>query len=215
MKPAHSRSGFTLVEVAIVATVASIVLGAIGLFQVRTNESFRHASALNLAQTRTHRALERVLIELWDVGLTTLVPDPTTSAGGSTFTYQVSLGVDGAGSRIWSTQRRLDLALDDGEVDNGVDDDGDGVIDERRLVITYGWGTLNARVVTLAHDLPELDPDEQANAADDNANGIVDERGFNVRRVGNLLTVRLTSLAHSSNGQITSWTESSGIRIRN
>jgi hypothetical protein len=135
--------------------------------------------------------LDVVMHELNGVGRSQLTPDPSSSSGADSILYQKPMSVTGGGVITWSATARLQLMLDDGEGDNGADDDGDGLVDERKLVLTKNVGGLSEATTTIVHGLAELAPGETANAADDNGNGVADERGFNVQRTGDLLTVRL------------------------
>src|ERR1043165_4136686 len=121
--PASSRSGFTLIEVAIVATILSIVIAAVGMFELSNRKTLEQTSAIGSAQDLAHKSLERVLRELDGASIATLVPDPT--------------GVDAAGAVVWSARTQIALAMDDGETLDGADDNRNGLTDERKLTVTY------------------------------------------------------------------------------
>ena len=210
-----ARSGFTLLEIAIVATLISIILAAVGVFQLSNRKTLEQASAIGSAQELAHKTLERVLKELDGASIATFVPDPTGALGTDDIVFEKSLGVGATGTVVWSTRTRIALAMDDGETLDGKDNDRNGLTDERKLNVTYDYGTGTARTVTIAHCVCALFPGEKTNGADDNGNGVIDEKGFNVRRVGNLLNVRLAVAARSSNGEWSTWAESSTLRLRN
>lgn len=210
-----ARAGFSLLEMTIVLLILTVVMGSVALFQFANRNSVEESATVGDAQERAHRALERVLRELDGASLTRLVPDPTGALGTDNLVFQKSAGVDAAGNVVWSTQTRIALVPEDGENTNGLDDNHNGLVDERKLTVTHDFGTPAARTETIAHFLPALAPGELANGTDDNGNGIIDEKGFNVQRVGNLLTVRLTVEARAGGGDWTSWSETSQLRLRN
>ncbi len=156
-----------------------------------------------------------MLKELDGASIATLVPDPTGALGTDTIVFQKSAGVNAAGAIVWSPRTRIALALDDGESLNGADDNRNGLTDERKLTVTYNYGTGSARTVTIAHDILALFPDELVNGNDDNGNGIIDEKGFNVRRVGNLLSLHLAIGARGVDRSWVNWSEASSLRLRN
>jgi prepilin-type N-terminal cleavage/methylation domain-containing protein len=209
------RSGFTLVELAIVAVLLAICLAALGLFESSNRKTLSQSAAVGSAQDRAHQALERVLLELSGASIATLVPDPTGALGSDEIVFQKSTGVTPAGDIVWSPRTRLALTLEQGEVLDGIDNNHNGQSDERCLNVTYALGTPDERTITIAHRIPALFPKELANGTDDNGNGIVDEKGFNVQRVGNLLSVRLASQARGEAGKWVTWSENSNLRLRN
>jgi len=210
-----SRSGFTLIEVAIVAILVSLVMAAVGLFELSNRRTLQQFSAVGTAQDHAHRALERVLTELEGASISTLVPDPTGALGADEIVFQKSTGVNASGAVVWSSRTRIALAADDGETLNGADDNRNGQTDERKLTVTYNYGTGTARTVTIAHCICRLFPEELANGTDDNGNGVIDEKGFNVQRVGNLLSLRLAISALGVGGKWVTWSETSTLRLRN
>ena len=107
------------------------------------------------------------------------------------------------------------LVMDDGEFDYGADDDGNGLVDERKLVLTLNVGTGSQRQITLCRGIPSLYPGEMNNGIDDNGNGVVDENGFSVQRVGDLLYVRLAVAVPVEGGQVAAWPCESALVLHN
>ena len=210
-----ARSGFTMLELAIVAVIMTIALTAVGLFDRSNRQALEQSTSVGVAQQRAHEAIERVLRELEGASIATLVPDPTGQLGSDEIVFQKSTGVTAAGAVVLSTRTRIALAMEDGELLDGADNNNNGLADERELTLTYDFGTATERTVTIAHRIPALFPNESANGADDNGNGVVDERGFSVHRVGNLLSVRLAAQARGKGGSWIAWPENSDLKLRN
>ena len=207
--------GFTLLELVISVGVLGLVLTALGLLQSRSTAESKSLQARGTAETNARRALDRVAGELTGVGRSLIFPDPTTSFGTSALTYQRPTGVSNAGIVTWSTASRIELQLDPREVDNGIDDDRDGLVDERRLLYTREFGTANARSVVLCTNLPELVPGETVNGLDDNGNTLVDEAGLNIRRIGDLLNLRITVQQPFDGDQIATVTLETSVVLHN
>src|SRR5258706_4194635 len=210
-----TRPGFPMIELAIVVVVMSVALTAVGLFDSSNRQTLEQSTAVGVAQQRAHEALERVLRELEGASIASLVPDPTGPLGSDEIVFQKSKGVTGSGVVVWSTRTRIALAMEDGETLDGTDNNNNGLVDERKLTVTYDYGTPAARTVTIAHRIPALLPNEIANGSDDNGNRVVDEEGFNLQRIGNLLSVRLAMQARGTAGRWVSWTENSDLKLRN
>ena len=198
----RSRGGFTLIELVIATVIMSLILGTMGIVQMRARDASRAGMQREQVETTCRRALDRVTQELQGVVKSLIFPDPSTALGTSTITYQHPTGVSAAGVVSWDLPSSLSLELEPGEIDNGLDDNGNGLIDERCLVLTRNVGGPNQTTTVLCSGIPELAEGEVANGLDDNGNGVVDEAGFNVRKVGDLLTVRLTVQEVSPTGEI-------------
>jgi hypothetical protein len=179
-----------------------MLLGIVGIIQLRGNDASAEALARSSAEARCRRALDRVAEALTGIGRTLIFPDPNTALGSSTVTFQHPTGVTNAGVVTWDLQSRLQLVLDPRELDNGIDDDGDGLVDERRLIFTRNIGGAGTQTVVLCNNVPELMPGEVVNGLDDNGNGVSDEAGFNVRRIGDILNVRLCVQQAFGEGQV-------------
>ena len=209
------RAGFTLIEMLISVAVLAFVLGVVGMVQLRSQATSKATMAKTMSEMRARRALDRAVAELSGVAHALIFPDPTSNLGTSTLTYQHPTGVDATGTVTWDIPARLDLQVATGEIDNGLDDDSDGLVDERRLVLTRNFGTLNAESVVLCTGIPRFLEGETANLADDNGNGLVDEPGFNVFRVGDLMTIRLTVEVPLGGGRLEMSTVQTSIVFRN
>jgi len=174
-----------LALLALVSTTA-IVASSTGL------GAFESARLNSTAEARLHRALGRVSRELMPAGWDMVGPLNLDDEFGSSFlTFQQAVDYQ-AGAIVWGPVQRLALELEPGEVDDGVDNDGDGVVDERQLVLTLDEGGLGERRVVLCRSVREFLEGEEDNDADDNGNLITDEMGFNAHRDGDVLTLRLS-----------------------
>jgi len=209
------RAAFTLIELLVSMAVLALVISAMGMVQIRTQQASKVTLTKTLSEMAAQRALDRIVGELTGVGRSLIFPDPVSNLGTSALTYQHPTGVNAAGVVQWDTPCRLELQLEPGEMDNGIDDDGDGLVDERRLVLTKNFGTANARAIVLCSGIPELLEGETANGLDDNGNGLIDEPGFCVQRVGDLLTIHLTVQRARGGGQIETSTVQTSIVLHN
>jgi len=211
----RGRAAFTLIELAISVAMMGVVLGSVSMFQLRSQEHTDSMLVSEKVETQARRTLTRIVDELRGVGTGFLVPDPTSSLGASTLVFQRPVDVTNAGVVVWGAPSRLELELEPLETNDGVDEDGDALVDERRLVMTRGIGTASERSVVLCTGIAELADGELGNGGDDNGNGLVDEAGFSIRRVGDLLTIRLTVLAPSGGGASVSTSIETSVVLRN
>lgn len=208
------RSGFTLVEVSLSVVILASILGTIAMVQGRGEDAARVSVSQMDANLKAARLLDRLVRELQPFGGDGATPSQSTNLGTDTLTYQLSTGVVG-GVVQWGTPRRLDLQLDAAELDNGLDDDGDGLVDERALVLTVDVGTADQRSTILSDEIVELYPGETANVLDDNGNGVTDERGFNLHRTGNLLELRVAIAVPGPEAAVITAAVETSFRIRN
>jgi prepilin-type N-terminal cleavage/methylation domain-containing protein len=211
----RDRRGFTFIELAITIAVLSLLMGAVGMVQMRGQKATSAIRTQSDLERRANRALLVATRELTGLGVHTVAPDPTTSLGSDTITFQKPASVTAAGNIIWQAPTALTLLMDEGEADNGVDDDGDGLVDERRLSITRDMGTPQQKTIVLCHGVCAWMEGEIPNGLDDNGNGLVDERGFNLRRTGDLLNVRLGLEATAEAGERVIWTSTTALVIHN
>jgi prepilin-type N-terminal cleavage/methylation domain-containing protein len=127
----HRQSGFSLIEVMIVTTIFFVVLGAI--FQVMSIGLYTYQSgdAMVAIQNQARRIVDKIANEIQAAGLSTISPTPpaTGSEGTHTITFQCSTGYSGD-SIQWGDVTTIAFGYESGETDNGVDDDGDTLIDE-------------------------------------------------------------------------------------
>lgn len=209
------RSGFTIVEVTIGAALLGTLLGSAAWFQIRTQAATKATVARATCEAQARRALERAIDELSGVIAGQLVPDPTGVFGVDSIVFRRPAATSDTGVVTPTSATRLAAVLAAGEIENLVDDDGDGLVDERDLVLTRDVGLASERSITLCAGVARWLEGETSNAADDNGNGLVDESGFNVQRTGDLLSVRLTIQKSVDGGGRLVTTISSATVLRN
>jgi hypothetical protein len=161
------------------------------------------------------RALAILSRELAGADVTTLSPDPTSAFGSDNLRFQTPSFVSNTGIVTLNAPVTVALLMDTRETDNGIDDDHDGLVDERMLVVTRNIGTASQRSSVLCHGVAEWLEGESSNGLDDNGNGVRDERGFSVQRVGDLLYVRLTIESPTKDARSAKWTTSTAVALHN
>lgn len=208
------RGGYSLIETAITLAIVGVV-ASYGMMAARGGRrSFESTSRNTVLESQVRRALDRAAAELLTVGDGELLPDPTGSYGASDVAFRKAVGLTGT-SIDWSNPMRLVREYEEGELDDDLDNDGDGLVDEGLLVLVRNEGLSNELRVVVGRGVTELLEGETFNGVDDNGNGIVDEAGFSMHREGDVLRLRLTMQAADKAGVVSTRTLETSVRIRN
>ena len=199
------RVGMTLVEMLIVSSMLALIMGAMAMVNRAGQDSFTATTLSSKMDSRTSDVSDRLLRELEGVSPTgVMVPLPGLG-GTDTMLFQVP----------WGNLTQITYQMEAGEVDDGLDNDGDGMIDEGMVVLTRDVGGAGQISTVLCSGVAELLDGEVGNLVDDNGNDMDDESGFCLQTLGNLLIVRLTLLETDQDGKVLSRTVENSIRMRN
>lgn len=211
----RKRRGFTMVEVTISAVILGSMMGSLFLVHSTGENVASQATLEDEADARLTRSLMRVADELrfvidtsiWE-GLGGL--NPSTRV----LTFRSVASLEG-GVAVPGTLNRVEVLPELGDPSDGLDNDGDGLVDECSLYLTRDFGGANEMRVALCNGVRELYVGETLDLADENGNGLVDEPGFHIERIEDRLVIRLAvDVARSDGAQVTRSGEAS-IRIRN
>ena len=155
------RSGFTLVELMIALVLLGIVVTKLTIVIGEARSSFGRESARMAVEDRALYVLDQIAFAVMGSDRGTLNPDPALPAFSSLLRYQISMGVED-GEVVWSAPQRIALTNDtgrqvtwfeqpglanerrvawsnwvtqlfEGEVANGLDDNRNGLKDEKGL----------------------------------------------------------------------------------
>lgn len=206
MKPTRTNGGFTAVEAVISVLLLSLILGGLFMAIDRGMGLFRQSTANQEADGRLERAIDRISREVFGASRASLGPDLTTLPGdpvawSEQLDFRPATGWDGTTVTLGALQR-IQLRIAQGEVDNGIDDDGDGLADEHEVVLVRDLGLGSELTVVLVRDVAELLEGETQNGLDDNGNGLEDERGMVFDVDGDTLNLRLTVTRAGPQGPI-------------
>ena len=207
-----ARAGFTFVEAMIALSLLTVMFLAVAQTSSRASDAFDEGSADHLLSTGTHRALERMSqrVELSDSSILT---GPILDIGTDQVTFQVP--VDFVGATVVMQGVQLLAEREPGELDDGRDNDGDGLVDELRVVEVLAGGTPDERRSVLVSGVTELFADELPNNADDNDNGLIDEAGLAFSSKDDVVTLRLSCQRRGEGGRLLSKTAETAVRLRN
>ena len=146
------RSGFTLVEVLVALAIGMVVLAACYEFMSRARQSAETGMSRSRLEVESNDLVQRIADLLRQASPSS--PDWAVSEDGSSITYNLCEGAPD-GSPLWSAPFTLSALPTEGdpgaEGDDGIDNDGDGLVDERVLVaLDAGTGSeLEAWAVNL------------------------------------------------------------------
>ena len=186
-----SRAGFTLLESTIAIAMLGSVLSSVMYVLDSSAKAFRTGSMVARMDADADRALREAAAALRSAEAGWLNP-PAPTGSEDRIDFQRSEGVLDNGQAVPGPVERLAFEYDDQELDDGIDNDGDGLIDEGRLILTRDIGGAAQRI-QLARDVSEAPPGEiLGNGLDDDLNGVVDDHGFSITQIGNRLTIRIT-----------------------
>ncbi|MEE8469357.1 MAG: hypothetical protein V3T22_12930, partial [Planctomycetota bacterium] len=134
----HRRTGFTIVELALAMGVLGLALGLAGMITRTGSSAYRSAEAGRQLEQNLHRALDRVITELEATGSDFLHPIPTEGLAHNWIEYQHPI-LQGSDVLPGPTSR-LALEYETGEINDGIDNNGNGLVDEGVLVLVRDVG---------------------------------------------------------------------------
>jgi len=190
---ARSCAGTTLVEITISLAVFSIFSASAFLAVNASTQGYRTEAVAARLDTRSRRALDEACLRLRQADITSLTPTPVSAPASAWWIdFQRAEGYSN-GSVDWSLTERLTFESDVTDPDDGMDNDGDGLVDEGRLVWIQSPNTSTEQRIVLCSSVSRtLEGEIAGNGLDDNGNGLIDERGFCIEFVGSRLVLRLT-----------------------
>ena len=207
------RSGFTVLELTLAMAILGLALALAGMVTRTGSAAYRNAMAGIQLEQNLHRALDRAMTELEATGSDYLDPPPVDGLAYKRLEYQHLL-LQGT-NVVPGPTSRLAFEYETGEIDDGIDNNGNGLIDEGVLVLIRNVGLTTQQRVVLCHNVRELLEGEIANAIDDNGNFLVDEPGFFIQKTGQVLTIRLSIEGLDPQGNIMVRTAECSARMRN
>jgi hypothetical protein len=188
---ARASDGYTLVELVLATVLLVVALGSLALFGGRSADALGESTSQAELDAQLRRTIARIGEELLPSGLSVVTPAALAPAGSSSLTYRKSAGPLN-GLNTWGPSARFAFTHEVGEVDDGLDNNGNGLVDEGVVEWTLNAGQPDEQTVILCHGVRELDRGEEDNDLDDDGDGLVDECGFVFVRQGNLLRLSLT-----------------------
>ena len=180
-----------MTEVVIVATLMALVMTAVVSTGSSMNHAYSTAEAVSSGEARARRAIERVVDILEMVDRDSLTPRAMAPLSNSTIDFIPGEGLAGSGVK-WGNTGRIELRRNPADPDDGVDNDGNGIVDDGRVVWVRDLGLSTMKELVLCTQVSEFLEGEEPDGLDQNENGLIDERGFCIEVDGNRLVVRLT-----------------------
>ena len=202
----------TLLEVAFGMSLFALTIGAVITTMQQGNSAFQRSTTNATLDMRVGRAMENLIQELAPADSDTLLPAAPDGDAWVEFSPVVDYV---GGAPVLGTPVRVAAELATNELDNGLDDNGDGLVDERILVRTIDPGTVDEVRLVMARGVRRFMEGEEDNGLDDNGNGLVDEPGLNFELDGNTLNLRLTCEMVGPNRDVVVRTLETSVTLRN
>jgi hypothetical protein len=199
LKPFHLAQqraclrGLTMVEVLFTVLILAMLVGALGMTVQSGSGAYSQGVSTADVEAQARRMVERISRELLDADRSSLVLAPPAPFAATSVDYARCEGY-AAGAMLVGPTRRIRMVLQAGEIDNGIDDNGNGLIDERRIELLPDVLGQPGQVVGWGGFVREFLEGELPNGIDDNGNGLVDERGLclSYDAARGVMTVRVT-----------------------
>lgn len=214
---AHRRKkrGTTLIDMMIGMTLLAIVLGSIATAGNSGTSLFQSGvvrSQLEVQATRTMNKLRQQLLVSEIESIAGIAQAPFWD---NQVVFDQPEGFSSDVGMLGTRSTRIEFRYEDGELDDGIDNDSDGKIDEGVVVMTRDFGGPEEQEVVLCRDVREYLEGELPNGLDDNGNGLIDERGLCFDHSGENLFVRLSLEGRDRLGNVITRTLVTSVWLRN
>jgi prepilin-type N-terminal cleavage/methylation domain-containing protein len=173
MRIARWRAGFTLIEVTIALVLIGLVLANVGMVMRSSSAAFELRNSLSNLDLQADTTLDRIALAVMGSSPDTLIPSQSAPLWSSQIEYQKNLGMED-GKPVWSAPERIEetaqkeqvvwtqnpdgagarsvvwtnwvRSLLEGELANGIDDNGNGLVDESGLSFAFQGKTVDIRL---------------------------------------------------------------------
>jgi hypothetical protein len=115
----------------------------------------------------------------------------------------------------WGDPRTVRFEYENGELDDGVDNNNNGLADEGVVVWIENAGQPDERRSVWASGVREYLAGETFNGEDDNENGLSDEAGLSFAIDDDVLTIRLTLEDRGPSGVLITKSTETSVHVRN
>jgi len=215
-RTSHNQDGLSLLELLIALGIFMTVSAGISDVLTATSDTYQTGLAISVLESKGRRALDRMAINVVGSGVGTFVPNPELPFGSTTLSFQPCAGYDRANSVAdWGTITRYELRDEEGDAEDGADNDGDGLIDERELVQIRGIGIGGGVETVICTGITRYLEGEIPNGLDDNDNGLIDEEGLVFSLRGKRLRIQITVAGRGAEGLMLERTISTAVVVRN
>lgn len=198
---ARGRAGYTLVEMLLAIGVLGLLFGSIGMIAKSSQDSMSAQSTNARLDARLRSGIAAITERLRDAGADRTSPQPAAPFCTSSVGFACAESFED-GATTWGDAQRIEFQYSPTDPDDGVDNDGNGLIDDGRVVWIEDDGTPDARTHVLCRYVPELSSGEEDNGLDDDGNGLIDEPGLAIAFDGRCCTVQLTISARDHTGRV-------------
>lgn len=210
----NGEAGLSIAETLVALSIAALVLLSAVVSLSTTGKSAEVTVASSDLNLETNRAAKAIADALRQARLQSMVPVPLAPVGASAIQFDHVVAMN-ASNPVAGTVSAIRMEEDPREPQNGRDDDGDGLIDEWRVVLVTDVFGAEQRTTVLARDVPALGVGEMANGRDDNGDGLVDEAGLSLSLTGDVMLIRLGGIRQLREGEILQAVSEVSVRIRN
>lgn len=202
MRASPSRAGFSLLELTVSTALLALVFTA--AFQIGDAVTSGSSTATSSAKADegVGRAIERLAERLKDSGSGWFFVPMAPGFPMHDVEFQRIDGYDDIADAIEYDDERIFLERIPSDPDDGLDNDGNGLADDGRVVWVDARGTPQEVRTVVCDRVPEvLEGEVDGNLVDDNGNGLVDERGLAIDPIDAGVRIRLTVVERDKSGR--------------
>lgn len=215
----RARRGVTLLEVVIATGCLALLLGAIGAVAQRGRSAAEAGVSSSALSAKAQRLVDRIATELMNATSASLPLSPAAGRAAAQVEYRTVEGFDVvAGAIDEGARRRIARVPSPEDPNDGLDNDGDGIVDEGNVVLVLDTSATPARELVLASGVTEtLEGETAGNNVDDNGNGLVDEGGLSLQwqNGGTSVVIRATVGGRAPAGGVQLRTVTTTVHLRN
>jgi prepilin-type N-terminal cleavage/methylation domain-containing protein len=214
MEDKKLESGLTLLEVAVCAAILGIIVMLAYPTLTTGMTAYGNEAASSDLERQARLVVDEIAESLSLAGRDSVSPDYEEPYSGNWVMFQKNEGYS-CGAIQWGPTQVIHHEYDLDDAPDGMDNNGNGVVDEGRILWWQDVCTPWDDNVVLTRNVREYLEGEIPNGQDDNGNGLIDERGLCITRSGNVWTIRLSLEKACGDGQTIIRTVETSVRPRN